>query len=65
MLFKDSLFLGFIKDKYKYIARDENGDLYAYTIEPKNMKNEVFGLVLIQQGCINLILIFQWLNIYR
>jgi len=35
MLFKDSLFLGFIKDKYKYIARDENGDLYAYTIEPK------------------------------
>lgn len=33
--FKDSFFLDFIKDKYKYIARDANGVLYAYTIEPK------------------------------
>lgn len=35
MSFKDSFFLGFIKDEYKYIARDENGDLYAFAIEPK------------------------------
>lgn len=31
----DSFFLGFIKDKFKYIARDENGDLYAHAIKPK------------------------------
>ena len=36
--FNDAFFIGFIKDKFKYIARDENGDLYAHAIEPKKYK---------------------------
>lgn len=38
----DSLFLGFIKDKFKYIARYENGNLYAHAINPKKYKE--FGV---------------------
>lgn len=40
--FNDSCFLDFIKDKFKYIARDKNGDLYAHAIKPK--KYEAFGV---------------------
>lgn len=36
--FNDYFFLGFIKDKFKYIARDENGNLYAHAINPKKYK---------------------------
>ena len=31
----DISFLTYIKDEFKYMTRDENGDLYAYRIEPK------------------------------
>lgn len=32
--YKDNLFLNFIKDEYKYIARDKNGGLYAHNTTP-------------------------------
>lgn len=47
----DTLFLGYIKDKFKYIARDENGYLYAHAIKPK--KYEECG-IWIGMGGINM-----------
>lgn len=44
----DISFLTYIKDEFKYMARDENGDLYAHVINPKNINNMVFGLAEIQ-----------------
>lgn len=34
----DSIFLAYIKDEFKYIARDKNGNLYAHAINPKKYK---------------------------
>lgn len=39
---KDIAFLEFISDKFKYIARDNNGCLYAHAINPK--KYEEYGV---------------------
>lgn len=35
----DKAFLEYIKEEYKYIARDENGKLYAYSSKPYKNKN--------------------------
>lgn len=34
----DIIFLTYIKDEFKYMARDENGNLYAHVINPKKYK---------------------------
>lgn len=34
---RDRAFLDYIKDRYKYITRDLDGDLYVYTEKPKKM----------------------------
>ena len=34
----DISFLTYIKDEFKYMARDKNGDLYAHVINPKKYK---------------------------
>lgn len=38
--YKDSLFLNFIKDDYKYIARDKTSLLYAYFSNPKKYQDK-------------------------
>lgn len=43
---KDCVFLNFIKEDYKYIARDKTGLLYAYFSNPKNIKLKVIGMEL-------------------
>ena len=35
----DRMFLDYIKEEYKYIARDESGKLYAYNSKPYKNKN--------------------------
>lgn len=40
--YNDSLFLNFIKDDCEYIARDKNGCLYIYFVEPKKRRNYGF-----------------------
>lgn len=37
--YTDSEFLKFISDEFKYIARDENGRLYAHTTMPKKYED--------------------------
>lgn len=37
---RDRAFLEYLKEEYRYIARDDNGDLFAYIVKPN--KNEVF-----------------------
>lgn len=34
---RDRAFLDYIKDRYKYIVRDLDGDLYVYTEKPEKM----------------------------
>ena len=36
---KDRAFLDYIKEEYKFIARDENGKLFVYTLKPCKDKN--------------------------
>lgn len=43
---KDCVFLNFIKEDYKYIARDKTGLLYAYFSNPKKIKLKVIGMEL-------------------
>lgn len=38
----DIIFLTYIKDEFKYMARDKNGNLYAHVINPK--KNKQYGI---------------------
>lgn len=38
---KDRAFFEYLKEEYRYIARDDNGDLFAYIVKPN--KNEVFA----------------------
>lgn len=40
----DISFLTYIKDEFEYMARDENRNLYAHDIKPKNIKNMVFWI---------------------
>ena len=35
----DRMFLDYIKEEYKYIARDQSGKLYAYNSKPYKNKN--------------------------
>ena len=37
--FNDSLFLGFIKDKFEYIVRDQNGALFAFVNIPEKSQD--------------------------
>jgi hypothetical protein len=38
----DIIFLTYIKDEFKYMARHENGNLYAYEVNPKKYKQYGF-----------------------
>lgn len=38
---RDRAFFEYLKEEYRYIARDDNGDLFAYIVKPN--KNEVFA----------------------
>lgn len=59
----DISFLTHIKDEFKYMARDENGDLYAHVINPKKYKQYGIWIGGDSINFLNLMLIFQWLNI--
>jgi hypothetical protein len=45
------------------MARDENGDLYAHVINPKKYKQYGIWIGGDSINFLNLMLIFQWLNI--
>ena len=52
----DRAFLEYLREGYKYVARDENGDLFVYKTQPRKM--EKYCNWTTSGGCLNLYLHF-------